>query len=161
VKVIARELGFFGGHRVKPGAIFEMPEAHMKKDKDGKPVLPRWVVAVKPGDEELEKDLVEAEKFSNEYAFAKGIVASSSTAPGVKEQLTRTVKKMFGIESREERMVAGARAASTEGVIGKAAMSAKAETYAEGMNRQYVGKPLKSTAAPKRGSNTTGGNDEV
>jgi len=43
MKVKAIAPGYYGHVRIKPGAVFEMPESDMKQ-VDGKPVLPSWVI---------------------------------------------------------------------------------------------------------------------
>lgn len=42
MRVRAVQMGYYGDSRIRPGAVFEMPEADMRV-KDGKPVLPLWV----------------------------------------------------------------------------------------------------------------------
>lgn len=49
MKVKAIAPGYFGHARIKPGSVFEMPEASMK-EVDGKAVLPSWVI---PADQDL------------------------------------------------------------------------------------------------------------
>jgi hypothetical protein len=153
MKVIAREQGFFQGARKRVGDIFEMPEASMKKDKDGKPALPQWVEPFRPGDtDELMRDYVKQEQLEAEARFMGGAIAAS--APRGKEQLRGQFKKLFGVLPREERMVKGALAASGEGAIGKAAMARKLEPYQEALNRQFVGQKVK-TDASKSGAGST------
>lgn len=49
MKVKAIAPGYYGHVRIKPGAVFEMPESDMKQ-VDGKAVLPSWVI---DADEEM------------------------------------------------------------------------------------------------------------
>lgn len=44
MKVKAVAMGYYGHVRIRPGDVFEMDEQEMKQ-KDGKPVLPTWVVS--------------------------------------------------------------------------------------------------------------------
>lgn len=50
MRVIASGKGFYKGRR-RVGDVFEMDESAMKKDSDGRPILPRWVEPVKGDDE--------------------------------------------------------------------------------------------------------------
>lgn len=46
IQVKAKALGYYDNKRQREGTVFHMDEAHMLKDKNGKPILPKWVVAV-------------------------------------------------------------------------------------------------------------------
>lgn len=48
MRVIATHLGFYKDSRRRIGAEFDLSEQDMKKDADGKPVLPFWVVEATP-----------------------------------------------------------------------------------------------------------------
>lgn len=43
MEVRANTMGFYKGQRIRPGAVFEMDDKIIKKDKDGKIVAPKWV----------------------------------------------------------------------------------------------------------------------
>lgn len=43
MKVKAVAMGYYGHVRIKPGDVFEMDQKDMRQ-KDGKPVLPSWVI---------------------------------------------------------------------------------------------------------------------
>jgi hypothetical protein len=46
MRVKAVAMGYYGNIRIKPDTVFEMADevALAKKDKDGQPVLPGWVI---------------------------------------------------------------------------------------------------------------------
>lgn len=48
MRVIAIRLGFYGGHRVRIGQEFDLPDATLNQDKEGRPVLPKWVLEATP-----------------------------------------------------------------------------------------------------------------
>jgi hypothetical protein len=43
MRVVAKQKGYYGGSRRRPGDIFDMAESAMKKDAKGAPMLPKWV----------------------------------------------------------------------------------------------------------------------
>lgn len=64
MKVRAISTGYYGNKRIRKGEVFELPIKDLKKDKktgeivqkDGKPVLPKWVEpADKPAESKVEK----------------------------------------------------------------------------------------------------------
>lgn len=80
MKVIATKLGFHGVRR-RTGDKFDLPDSAMKKDKDGKPVLPSWVVPAS-GDGFRQ---AQAAKKAEEEHMLQGALAAAGKAVKVSE----------------------------------------------------------------------------
>jgi len=81
MRVIAKKLGFHGGSRRRPGSIFDMPESVMKKDADGKPVLPQWVEPA-PADPAQAAAMAAAAAKADKDQFGKAALQASGSAFG-------------------------------------------------------------------------------
>jgi hypothetical protein len=74
--VRANTVGFYGGSRRRAGAVFEMDDKAIKKDKDGKIVKPRWV-----------SDAAVPEKKAQQKKGARGDVKPPETQAAVKSKV--------------------------------------------------------------------------
>jgi len=72
MRVIAIKLGFFGGHRVRIGQEFDIPEKDLKQE-GGKSVLPSWVVEATP---ENRQKLADGRKFEAQKAREAALAAA-------------------------------------------------------------------------------------
>jgi hypothetical protein len=79
VRVIATQDGFVDGTLRRRGTVFELPDSLVRTDKkDGKPVLPSWVMRVNGReDEEDARAYVESDQYLEEKHFADGVIAAS------------------------------------------------------------------------------------
>jgi hypothetical protein len=80
MKVVAIKNGFHEVRR-RIGARFDLPESAMKKDKDGKPVLPSWVVLAS-GDGAKQ---AQAARKADEERMLQGALAAAGKAVKVSE----------------------------------------------------------------------------
>jgi len=81
MRVIAKFEGFYGGSRRRVGAEFDMDESKLPKDKDGKPVLPKWVVECSA---ESRKALSDAALVRRRRDLKAAEVSAGPKRPGVK-----------------------------------------------------------------------------
>lgn len=78
MRVVALKPRFYGGNYRKVGAIFDMDESKFKKDKDGKPVLPKGVQEVR--NEGEAKQAAKAAKDAEDKKQVAGAIAASGGA---------------------------------------------------------------------------------
>lgn len=78
MQVVALSTGFYAGHRRRVGDIFEMDDTKMKQ-KDGKPVLPKWVKAA-PDPHKARQEAEAARKAEHKKQEAGAIAASGGAA---------------------------------------------------------------------------------
>ncbi len=71
MQVVSMQPGFYNGARRRTGDVFEMAV----KEKDGKPVLPKWVKAA-PNAHEAKKEAAAAKKAEQDKQVAGAIAAS-------------------------------------------------------------------------------------
>ena len=82
MKVIAIKAGFHNGYRKRVGEEFDYDaEKFSKKDKDGKPVLPKWLVPATP---ERKAELKDAQK-ADEKKAVNAIRAAAGPKRGGKD----------------------------------------------------------------------------
>lgn len=89
MQVVAMQSGFYNGNRRRTGDVFDMAVV----EKNGKPVLPKWVKAA-PNAHEAKVEATKAKKAEQDKLTAGAIAASGGKA--AKEKSDAVAKQLAG-----------------------------------------------------------------
>jgi hypothetical protein len=143
-RVMAKELGYYGDKRRRPGDVFEMSVEHMKKhpEDDSLRLLPSWVTA----DTELTRRVLANQREKAAEKFAAAAIASSGTKGRVRKD--SFIEAMRTGPTRDAKAEAAALASSST-----AAANRKADEYAKLRPADVA--DISKEAAPKRDQQTS------
>lgn len=79
MEVRANTMGFYKGQRIRPGAVFEMDDKAITKDKDGKIVKPKWVSDAAVPERKASK---KGDRGDTKPAAAKAAVTAKTSGAG-------------------------------------------------------------------------------
>lgn len=79
MQVVAMQDGFYKAQRKRLGDIFDMDDAAIKRDKDGKIIRPKWVKAA-PNAHEAKREAAAVKQAAQEKQRAGAIAASGGKA---------------------------------------------------------------------------------